>query len=253
MKRILYLLFLSVSSCNLINAQTVTNVFPDSGYVGIGATAPDAVLHIEAGANADGNGVVVHGRQPDIVLDQLKANGKVTMGFKRHGNGRISVGMNAGDDLYFTRYSSGWHDESFVIKRVSGNVGIGTGLPTQTLDVRGNILTTGVVYVGDVDTTLSNGYSLVVNGEGVFPKAVVRSYPNWPDYVFDSNYELPPLYSVESYLKERKHLPETPTASEIEKEGMDLADNQAIILKKIEELTLYIIQHQKEIDGLKKK
>jgi len=86
------------------------------------------------------------------------------------------------------------------------------------------------------------GYQLAVNGSAIFNKAVVKLYPNWPDYVFDSTYQLAPLAKVEKYIKDHHHLPEIPSAGSVEKTGIDVGANQAALLKKIEELTLYLIQ-----------
>ena len=73
------------------------------------------------------------------------------------------------------------------------------------------------------------------------------------DYVFDKNYKLMDLKDVESYVNEHSHLPEVPSASEVANNGMDLGEMQNKMLQKIEELTLYVIKQQKEIDELKKK
>ena len=74
---------------------------------------------------------------------------------------------------------------------------------------------------------------------------------NWSDFVFNNDYQLMPLNKVESYVKENKHLPEIPSASDVTKDGIDVASMDAKLLQKIEELTLYVIQQQKEIDELK--
>ena len=74
----------------------------------------------------------------------------------------------------------------------------------------------------------------------------------WADYVFDKTYKLASLQSVEKYIAQNNHLPDVPSAATVAKSGIDLGDNQAVLLKKIEELTLYVIKLQKEIDQLKK-
>ena len=93
-------------------------------------------------------------------------------------------------------------------------------------------------------------YSLAVNGDALFNKVKVKLYANWPDYVFHKTYTLMPLYEVEKFIQANNHLPEVPTASEVEKEGLDIGDNQAVLLKKIEEMTLYIIEQDKRISRL---
>ncbi|MBY0432780.1 MAG: hypothetical protein K2U26_01590 [Cyclobacteriaceae bacterium] len=75
----------------------------------------------------------------------------------------------------------------------------------------------------------------------------------FPDYVFEPDYDLPSLEETETFIKENKHLPEVPSATEIDKDGMSLNDMNVILLKKVEELTLHLIQMKKEIEELKKK
>ncbi|GGD07570.1 hypothetical protein GCM10011368_06870 [Hyunsoonleella pacifica] len=76
---------------------------------------------------------------------------------------------------------------------------------------------------------------------------------NWPDYVFTNDYKLPTLLEVEAYIKENGHLPNIDSAKEVEKNGVLLGEMNAKLLEKIEELTLYIIEQQKQIELLKLK
>jgi hypothetical protein len=90
------------------------------------------------------------------------------------------------------------------------------------------------------------------NGTVTAKKLTVTQY-GWSDYVFAKGYKLRSLSSLESFIKRNKHLPEVPSAKEVEENGISVGDNQALLLKKIEELTLYLIQQQKEINKLKAK
>jgi hypothetical protein len=108
----------------------------------------------------------------------------------------------------------------------------------------------GQICLGTFDP---KGYRLAVNGSAIFTKVVVKAYSSWPDYVFHANYRLRPLSEVEEYIKQYHHLPEVVSAEEVEKNGLDVGDNQATLLKKIEELTLYIIQQNKRIEALESK
>jgi hypothetical protein len=75
----------------------------------------------------------------------------------------------------------------------------------------------------------------------------------WADYVFADDYKLPELNDVEAYYKTNKHLPEIPSAAEVEENGISVGDMNRLLLKKVEELTLYVVAQQKEIEKLKQK
>jgi hypothetical protein len=141
---------------------------------------------------------------------------------------------------------------------VSGRLGIGKQIPDANakLDVAGNIYSSGMVRIGDFTPVGSvlpgSDYALAVKGSALFTKAVVKLNNNWPDYVFSKNYELPTLANIEKYINENSHLPGVASAQEVEKNGVDLGDNQAVLLKKVEELTLYMIELSKEVTALKK-
>jgi hypothetical protein len=112
----------------------------------------------------------------------------------------------------------------------------------------------GAVGIGTPLTNNPNGYTLAVNGKiGAKDVQVETASTTWPDYVFAKDYRLPSLTEVEKYIQENSHLENVPSAKEIEKNGHSLGEMDKILLKKLEELTLYVIQQQKEIDELKKK
>lgn len=102
----------------------------------------------------------------------------------------------------------------------SGNVGIGTETPKAKLSVNGNILANEIKIKTDISV---------------------------PDYVFESDYELKGLDFIANYVRSNKHLPEIPSAKEIERDGLDVASMNLLLLKKIEELTLYAIKQEEEI------
>jgi hypothetical protein len=142
----------------------------------------------------------------------------------------------------------------FYIKMTTANVGIGTNTPNANakLDVNGNIFTNGKIAIGTTDTAKMSGYSLAVNGNALFNMVKVKTYGNWPDYVFHTPYKLRSLSEVEKFIQQNNHLPEVPSAEEIEKNGLDLGDNQAMLLKKIEELTLYAIDQNSRMEDMQK-
>ena len=79
----------------------------------------------------------------------------------------------------------------------------------------------------------------------------VLDIDSWPDFVFGNNYKLMNLYELEQYINTNQHLPDVPAAQEVSANGIDLGEMNAILLQKVEELTLHIIELQKQIDELK--
>lgn len=114
----------------------------------------------------------------------------------------------------------------------------------------------GIGYdFGDFPTTAGtvdvSGYNLFVNGGILTEEVRVMLQSQWADYVFNEDYNLLKLEEVERFIKENKHLPNVPSAQEIAKNGIELGEMSIIQQEKIEELTLYLIQQQKEINELK--
>ncbi|MFM9838038.1 MAG: hypothetical protein ACKVOQ_07220 [Cyclobacteriaceae bacterium] len=105
-----------------------------------------------------------------------------------------------------------------------------------------------------IGTTAPNSYKLAVAGPiGAWGEVrVFTTGAAFPDYVFDPAYQLPSLEETEKYVKENRHLPEVPSAADIEKDGMSLNGMNTILLKKVEELTLYMIEMKKENEIMKK-
>ena len=132
-----------------------------------------------------------------------------------------------------------------------GSIGIGTATPdaAAALDVN------GAVKIGDETITTPGAgtdYNLYVQ-YGILTekvKVAVKTESEWSDHVFETDYELKPLEKVEAFVTKNKHLPGIPSASAVVKEGIDLAQMDARLLEKIEELTLYIIRMNKKIDRL---
>ena len=113
---------------------------------------------------------------------------------------------------------------------------------------------TGKVGIG---TTTPGEYELAVNGE-IRAKEIKVEIANWPDYVFTKEYRLPSLEEVQKHINQNGHLINIPSALEIEANGLELGEMNKLLLEKIEELTLYVLeikmennQQQKEIESLK--
>lgn len=96
-------------------------------------------------------------------------------------------------------------------------------------------------------TTDTKGYKLSVKGKIRTQEILVEAPGNWPDYVFAKDYKLTPLSEVENYIKTNQHLPEMPAAAQVEKEGISLGDMNKKLVQKIEELTLHLIEQDKQL------
>ncbi len=96
------------------------------------------------------------------------------------------------------------------------------------------------------------GYQLAVEGN-IRTREVRVDQENWPDYVFDPSYSLPALAEIKKHIKEKGHLPNIPSAHEVEANGVELGEMNRRLLEKIEELTLHLIQIREEVDTLKQK
>lgn len=112
----------------------------------------------------------------------------------------------------------------------------------------------GYVSIGGTITHLpsdTTALKLAVKGT-IFAKKLTVTEALWSDYVFDRDYKLRSLSEVENFILKNKHLPEVPSTAEVNANGINVGENQAVLLKKIEELTLYVIKLNKEVTMLKK-
>ena len=81
---------------------------------------------------------------------------------------------------------------------------------------------------------------------------IIQHQDKWYDYVFEEDYNLAPIKDLETYIKQNKHLPDVPNAEEVKENGINLGEMNGILLKKIEELTLYMIEQQKMMENQQK-
>jgi hypothetical protein len=107
--------------------------------------------------------------------------------------------------------------------------------------------------VGINTNEIPTDYTLAINGKTITEEVFVRLKDAWPDYVFAKAYPLPTLEEVETFINKNGHLPNIPSAEKVTQDGgVLIGDMNTRLLNKIEELTLYIIQQNKEVDALKK-
>ncbi|MFO7789836.1 MAG: hypothetical protein R6V32_04635, partial [Bacteroidales bacterium] len=187
------------------------------GNVGIGTNSPENRLHVERGISATD----VH--DYDAYTAFIKNGGGKGAGLL------IRAGSNY-DDGYplLVQNNSGADDDKDILAVSSrGNVGIGTAYPNQN-------------------------YKLDVAGKIRGCKVYANNFDDWCDHVFEEDHALMPLDSLESFVKENKHLPGIPTEAEVLENGLDLGDMNKKLLEKVEELSLYIIAQEKRIKNLEK-
>jgi hypothetical protein len=117
--------------------------------------------------------------------------------------------------------------------------------PDLTLN---NSETVNAAFLGNVGigTRDTKGYRFAVAGSAIAEEVVVKLQANWPDYVFEAGYKLPSLLELQLYIAQNKHLPGIPSANEVNESGIALGEMNVKLLKKIEELTLYLIELKKE-------
>ncbi|MHC0446352.1 hypothetical protein ACWA1F_13160 [Flavobacterium sp. 3-218] len=204
---------------NFVGDQSVT------GNLGIGTTNPKSKLTVKSA----GTGVSINpGGAPyfgTIAFNRESFNGEIF-----DPNGQAFQINNGGTDkhLHFQIYNGDGTqltNDALVINGINGNVGIGTAKTDSKLTVAGNIASR------EVKVTVNAG----------------------ADFVFEKDYDLPSLDSVDKFIKENKHLPEIASAEEMKKEGINLSEMNIKLLQKIEEMTLYMIEQNKKIDKLEKK
>ena len=232
------LLFVCVISVYFQNSYAQSNTFPSSGDVGVGTIYPSSYSH--GGTNRvleihnDGTST---NAQSHLILTTASTNsnssvGSVTwalpsvQGFQGLGYLGLSTGNSStptnptGVMVFATRGSLEPYWEEKMRIAENGNIGMGTTIPDEKLTVKGKI------HAEEVRVDLAVPV---------------------PDYVFEKDYQLTPLSEIQNYIKENKHLPEVPSAKEMEEKGINLSEMNMLLLKKVEELTLHLIAQNKLI------
>ena len=159
------------------------------------------------------------------------------------GGAGIGQDLNVGNTLKVNGTTSSTNATTGALV-VGGGVGIG-----ENLNVTGTSTLTGKVAIAT--TTTPGGHELYVGGSIIAEEVVVKLSGNWPDYVFDPNYKLPDLKEWQKFITANGHLPGMPSAQQIkEQDGVALGETQRLLVEKVEQLLLLILEQQKQIDAL---
>jgi hypothetical protein len=199
------------------------------GSVGIGTTSPRSILDLNMGH--DGDAILIiesdtdnSGSEADNARIEMYQDGRLIgakIGFNE------DVGTPANHFQFDMIQPSGTIDNVFTINPYNGKIGL--GLLANSEDAR-----------------------LVVDGKILAEEVKVQTVPA-SDYVFEPDYALKPLQEVDLFIQQNKHLPDIPSAEEFAKNGVGLGEMDDMLLRKVEELTLYMINQENRMVELEKK
>jgi hypothetical protein len=190
----------------------------------------NVIIGDESGYSSNGTGNTFTGRQAGY--QNVTGNYNVAIGYKagysnNNGSYNIFLGHRAGENE--TTSNRLYIDNSpTIVPLIYGK------FDTDQLGINTNVIPTG--------------YTMAVKGKFITEEVKVQTYANWPDFVFKKEYNLPSINEVEQHIKEKGHLQNIPSASEVFENGILLGEMNAKLLQKIEELTLYIIQQEKRFN-----
>jgi len=202
--------------------SSIINLYLGPRYtnVGIGTRDPLQLLHV------CGGNILISKPLDDAPGSE---NGSIYFGgvvTPEYPNGEWGIEYyHEGLNFWKVNTDSGLSGNFQLFLRNDGNVGIGT---EETYD-----------------------YKLAIAGRALCEEIKVKLVADWPDYVFDKNHKLPSLQDVDRFISEHKHLPDVPSSQEVRENGINVGEMNAILLKKVEELTLYVIAMEKEMEQLR--
>lgn len=223
---------------------TTYSMWFQGGHVGIGTTTPQSALDVNGAISMQTYGHISTQRNNNNNYTNLFLGG----GIKDNGDGTCTVFGDGGSNYFAAIRMDNSGGNVGAINFYSGAT---TGGSNYTLSNAGlsNDLTMSLVG-GNVaiGTSDPKGYKLAVNGSAIATAIYVKSFNSWPDYVFKPSYKLPSLTDIKRYIDLNHRLPDMPSAEEVAKDGINLGETDKLLTKKIEELTLYLIDKDNQLN-----
>lgn len=249
---------------------TTNGAIEMGGDLSLGGTLENPKVYMEStSGNITSSGDITIGGTSSVTENQ-SIGGYQTVGGTSTITGQLNV--LGGSDIVTGSFGRASEWNQSYANRVIARNGLTWNSTTKELDVKlgsglyfdvsGNIATyfeedgtDQLSYNGSmaIGTTNHYGYELAVGGDIVAEEINLKLEEDWPDYVFEQDYELQSLAKTEKYIAKNKHLPDMPSASEVATEGINLGEMNALLLKKIEEMTLHMIAMEKRIQELESK
>lgn len=227
---------------------TLTNGCP--GRIGIGTKQPQADLDLRGSAlfgyGLSGPHVHISNHNSSGVLES--ANGPLIL--NRASGQEVWVGSSAVPNTQLNVYGPIWARE-MIASTVFNSNGLSNFNDLSTFNAPAAFNDAATFYAGvGIGTAPDPAYSLSVCGPIRTTEVKVEAASAWCDYVFEEDYGLASLEEVERFIVQYHHLPEIPSAKEVEAEGINVSQMMTLMMKKIEELTLYTIEQEKRIQEL---
>jgi hypothetical protein len=208
---------------------------------------------IEAGPRSTAGGIILAQKySSDDYIGTISSNyssGNIILGYGAAGmpsQGRSGQLVSTFDN--FNGYRSALRIGAGTFEFLSSTSKLQTAVG-QEISIVSRLFVNKYGKVG-IGTTNPGSWELAVNGK--IRAKEIKVETGWSDFVFENNYKLPTLREVEKHIKEKGHLKDIPSANEVKKNGIFLGEMDSKLLQKIEELTLYTIQQEKEIVDLNK-
>lgn len=258
--------FFALAMTTAVSAQTNNTPWSTTGDIGIGTTSPNTKLHVVGSTRFENAGAVAASFRGEISLTNSNHVGTIKYG----------TGVSQGGAIEL------WGTDASLDPERTGQVNIiSSTAPTQVSNTNGNnpsqgmtsdglirfmnsngttwqtnmtIYPSGKISIGNVDrwSKMYGDYKLYVTGGILTERVRVASYSSadWADYVFAPAYKLPSLAEMQRYTQQNRHLPNIPSAEDVEKHGYDLPSMDAKLLEKVEEAYLHLFEMDARMKAL---